>query len=362
MTYFELGNFLEGIIREYEFRNIKNIDSKVIKKYIENDNGELADFVFFRAQQIEDISKYPSIYKMFDLCSLALSEEERKYVRKKIDSAISSIIDKKESYNFDELSSSKNKSLEKSRAFIEDNIQDFLILENYENKETLWLDRDVCTNESDLKDDVFDIIYDKIKNYLMENGYLSSYHEINEKVGDSIFEEIRYDLNILLSKYILEAYDLLLNNSGNLINKHLFLSITKLENIELGRMVVNILYLIKYYGLNNKLYDTLVYIIDNKKYEKLYELHDNMLKYNANYTSVNYKIDKLVNSNVLYQQKIVLEDLCNDIDWHNGKFTYDDASNLYVILQEENILKKNLLDEDSCLKLCSKKRGGIKCI
>ena len=26
----------------------------------------------------------------------------------------------------------------------------------------------------------------------MENGYLSSYHEINEKVGDSIFEEIRY--------------------------------------------------------------------------------------------------------------------------------------------------------------------------
>ena len=149
---------------------------------------------------------------------------------------------------------------------IEDNIQDFLILENYENKETLRLDRDVCTNENDLKDDVFDIIYDKIKNYLMENGYLSSYHEINEKVGDSIFEEIRYDLNILLSKYILEAYDLLLNNSGNLINKPLFLSITKLENIELGSMVVNILYLIKYYGLNNKLYETLVYIIDNKKY------------------------------------------------------------------------------------------------
>ena len=44
------------------------------------------------------------------------------------------------------------------------------------------------------------------------------------------------------------------------------------------------------------------------------------------------------------------------------EFTYDDASNLYVILQEENILKKNLLDEDSCLKLCSKKRGGIKCV
>ena len=106
----------------------------------------------------------------------------------------------------------------------------------------------------------------------------------------------------------------------------------------------------------------MVYIIDNKKYEKLYELHDNMLKYNANYTSVNYKIDKLVNSNVLYQQEMVLEDLCNDINWHNGKFTYDDASNLYVILQEENILKKNLLDEDSCLKLCSKKRGGIKCV
>ena len=100
----------------------------------------------------------------------------------------------------------------------------------------------------------------------------------------------------------------------------------------------------------------------DKKYEKLYELHDNMLKYNANYTSVNYKIDKLVNSNVLYQQEMVLEDLCNDINWHNGKFTYDDASNLYVILQEENILKKNLLDEDSCLKLCSKKRGGIKCV
>ena len=57
MTYFELGNFLEKIIREYEFSNIKNIDSKVIKKYIENDNGELANFVFFRAQQIEDISK-----------------------------------------------------------------------------------------------------------------------------------------------------------------------------------------------------------------------------------------------------------------------------------------------------------------
>ena len=32
MTYFELGNFLEKIIREYEFSNIKNIDSKVIKK------------------------------------------------------------------------------------------------------------------------------------------------------------------------------------------------------------------------------------------------------------------------------------------------------------------------------------------
>lgn len=328
MTYYELCGLLDKTKYEYDCNNIEIISSDVLRACVQNDNYDLANILYFRMQQCPEADNYPELEKLFSLCSLALSKEEKEYVKKGLNNNVTDLFRKIKNEDFD---------FEKMKPDVPMLACSLpMVVKKNEISTEIISEKTYSDNRQVNK--VLNSLYEQMRDTLNDNGHYFAYKEIEKKVGSAIFEEIRYELNPILYKYILRLYDMLLNNSGNLRNKKLFVEACKLEEISYIKILINTLFLIDYYSLDKNLEIKVCDALVNKNYDKLYTIYKSLLNKNTNFYDISNKINDLLKPKQVYVHTNSMVTLIDDLNFNKGKLTYKEASNLYVILEDKTKL------------------------
>lgn len=325
MTYRQFASLITKSLFELEQKNISYISSDVLRLSATYDNPGLCDTLYFRMQQEEESKKYKSLQKLFSVCDIADKEEEKEYIKRIIYENVIQLFEKIKKKDYENIEISipgMAFNLPCYHNNVKINFEDVIISDK--------------TSDESMVDKFCNTLYDYIKNKLEEAGHYKSYIQLQAKLGPVIFEEIRYDLNPLNCDYIIELYDLLLNNSGNLINKKFFIMVCKIKEKHYLKLIINIIKLLNFYGLYENFKDELYKIVENKDYKDLYHLYKHILYKNKNFKYIDKYLEDFLKNGIFYEEKTdLMDELINDLNFHYGKVT-EEESNLYLVLNNDN--------------------------
>ena len=337
MKYNELRALIEHSKSNYERCYIKDIKPDIFNFSVKYDNTDVFDLFFYRLQQnplylIDDRYKkcFEKLYSMGNM----LDTEEKEYVKELINTNFNSFFNLLEKKEYDKL----NPEFPFFNAHLPS------LREVKLSKDTIYL------NEKDpykLVERYTNEIYNHITLKLDEAGHYESYRKVEKVVGPAIFEEVRYSINPVLSNYILDIYERMLNNSGNLKNKELFINICMIKDINIMKIVHNLIVLFDIYDVFNVYNTYLNTLIKENNPENLLEFYKKILYKNKHLIEIDDNI-KFILSRDYYilnhishkNDDVMLDKVVSDLCFSNGKISEEESINLDIIL-DENILYKD---------------------
>lgn len=347
MKYSELRALIEHSKFNYERCNIKDIKPDIFNFSVKYDNTDIFDLFFYRLQQnplylIDDCYKkcFEKLYSMGNMLDL----EEKEYVKELINTNFNGFFKLLEKKEYDKLNpefplfSANLPSLKEVKL----------------NKDTIYL------NEKDsykLVEGYTNEIYNHVTLKLNEAGHYESYKRIEKVVGPAIFEEIRYDINPVLSNYILDIYKRMLNNSGNLKNKELFITICKIKDINIMKIVHNLIVLFDIYDVFN-IYNTyLNTLVNENNPENLLEFYRKILYKNKHLIEIDDNIKFILSRDYYYlnhithkNDDVMLDKVVSDLCFSTGKISEEESRNLDFILDENILYKDKDMEKENILK------------
>ena len=345
MKYNELGSFIKFLNYNYDSGNIRKISNDVINFHVKYDNPNTFNLLTFRLQQypiytIND--EYKKLFeKLYSIGNIINSDEEKEYVEKLINTNFNDFFVKiaKEKYN----------ELNPEFPFYA------VTLPSYHgvkvSKDTIYINE----NNLDKRIDIFvSEIYNHLNKKLKEAGHYGSYKKLEKELGVVLFEDIRYDVNPVLCNYILDIYSRIINNSGNLKNKKLFIEICKIKQLEVMRVVSNLIILFNLYDLFDECNTYLYKILVNKKYYELYEFYNEVLYKNKNMKKIDNDIKLLLSRKENYKNEVMEDTLFNklihDLNFNHGLISETESFDLNIILENDNVFVNNYTDKDKNTK------------
>ena len=339
MKYNDLIGLIEFEKYNYDNYNIAKISNDIFNYHIKYDNPDVFSLLLFRLQQYPKYiidEDYKKIFeKLYSLGSKINTEEEKEYVRKLVDLNFSSFF----------------QNLEKSKDNLVIEFPFFAVsLPSYHNVKVSKDDVEIDIYDEERVEKYVDEIYNHVDKKIEEAGHYGSYKKLEQTLGPVLFEEIRYDVNPVLCDYIIDIYNRFINNSGNLKDKKLFLMICKVKNIEIMRVVNNLIILFEMYDVFYTYNEQLYRYINMKEYEKLYIFYTELLNKNKNFKKINENIDLLINREENYKthdmEDVLFETLIHDLNAHHGLINEIESRELNIVLENNRIFENKCFYSD----------------
>jgi hypothetical protein len=255
MTYNELEALLDHIKYNTEQGNI-NLKIEILNLCLNGTSKGLNNILFWRFAQREGAIEYPELISLFEMRNSIYSKSQLESYEGFLDNVI--------------------EKFEKGGRNLGD---EFYKLLNNDTTHTLFKEK---------ASELFNVLKKDAK---------ALYKDLNNLVGDAIFEEIRYDLNPILGNYIAELYNLMQDEVGNLFNKKMFVSACHFQTIDEIKLLINIISLAKYYDVLADLKLKIAADVEARHFNNLYDLHEMLLNRNLKFAPISQALTTVETKN-----------------------------------------------------------------
>ena len=341
MKYNELGSFIKYLNYNYDNGNIRKISNDVINFHVSYENPNVFNLLTFRLQQypiytIKD--EYKKLFeKLYSIGNIINSEEEKEYVKKLINTNFNDFFVKIAKGKYDELNPEFPFYAVNLPSYHDVNV----------SKDTIYINE----NNIDKRINIYiNEIYNHLNEKLNEAGHYGSYKRLEKELGVVLFEDIRYDVNPVLCDYILGIYNRMINNSGNLKNKKLFIEICKIRELEIMKVVSNLIILFNLYNIFDEYNSYLYKILINKKYNELLEFYKDILYKNKNMKEIDNDIKYLLSRNENYKNEVMEDTLFNklihDLNFNHGLISETESFDLNIVLENDELFVNTYTDKN----------------